>query len=704
MSIAKIRKRDGTLQSFDSSKIASAIYKALEAVGETNAVRTSRHLSEEVVSALEEQYGREIPSVEDVQDIVERTLIRNNLARAAKAYILYRSRHQEVREYKKFIGVEDDLKLDVNALKVLERRYLRRDEEGRLIETPRQLFERVARSIASVDKRYGKGEGLAAAATEKEFFKMMSGLEFLPNSPTLMNAGTPLGQLSACFVIPIEDSLESIFDAVKATAIIHQSGGGSGFSFSQLRPRGDVVRSTGGIASGPVSFMKIFDATTEEIKQGGRRRGANMGVLSVYHPDIIEFITSKADPSVLTNFNISVGVDENFMRAVQADKKISLINPRTGGTTAEVSASQIFQLIVTQAWETGDPGLIFLDTMNKANPTPKLGQFEATNPCGEQPLLPYESCNLGSINMSKFVNAESKMDWMRLAERIKTAVHFLDNVIDANKYPMKQIARITRDNRKIGLGVMGFAEMLILLKIPYNSDAAVNFAERVAKFLESNTHEASEQLAEQRSPFPNFKQSIWAAKGGRKLRNATTTTIAPTGTISIIAGCSSGIEPLFAMAFVRDVMEGTKLLEVNPIFEKLAREKGFFSSDLIAKISETGSIRDIEEIPSDIRKLFVTALDISPEWHIRIQAAFQKYTDNAVSKTINLPSNSTMEDVKKAYLLAWRLKCKGITVYRYGSKPNQVLQIGALEKKREEKHTVADSEFSGGCIGTTCTF
>jgi len=704
LSIAKIRKRDGTLQSFDSSKIASAIYKALEAVGETNAVRTSRHLSEEVVSALEEQYGREIPSVEDVQDIVERTLIRNNLARAAKAYILYRSRHQEVREYKKFIGVEDDLKLDVNALKVLERRYLRRDEEGRLIETPRQLFERVARSIASVDKRYGKGEGLAAAATEKEFFKMMSGLEFLPNSPTLMNAGTPLGQLSACFVIPIEDSLESIFDAVKATAIIHQSGGGSGFSFSQLRPRGDVVRSTGGIASGPVSFMKIFDATTEEIKQGGRRRGANMGVLSVYHPDIIEFITSKADPSVLTNFNISVGVDENFMRAVQADKKISLINPRTGGTTAEVSASQIFQLIVTQAWETGDPGLIFLDTMNKANPTPKLGQFEATNPCGEQPLLPYESCNLGSINMSKFVNAESKMDWMRLAERIKTAVHFLDNVIDANKYPMKQIARITRDNRKIGLGVMGFAEMLILLKIPYNSDAAVNFAERVAKFLESNTHEASEQLAEQRSPFPNFKQSIWAAKGGRKLRNATTTTIAPTGTISIIAGCSSGIEPLFAMAFVRDVMEGTKLLEVNPIFEKLAREKGFFSSDLIAKISETGSIRDIEEIPSDIRKLFVTALDISPEWHIRIQAAFQKYTDNAVSKTINLPSNSTMEDVKKAYLLAWRLKCKGITVYRYGSKPNQVLQIGALEKKREEKHTVADSEFSGGCIGTTCTF
>jgi ribonucleoside-diphosphate reductase alpha chain len=701
--ITKIRKRDGRLQAFDQGKIASAIQKALEAVGEQKTTKTSEKLSDKVATVLEEEYDGKIPTVEDIQDIVERTLIQNNLAKAAKAYILYRSKHQEARDYKIFIGVHDDLKLDLNSLKVLERRYLRRDGTGKVIETPKQLFERVAHNIAAGDKKYASS-GDRVSAVEKEFFEMMSSLEFLPNSPTLMNAGTPLGQLSACFVIPIEDNLRSIFDAVKATALIHQSGGGTGFSFSRLRPRGDVVKSTGGVASGPVSFMKVFDATTEQIKQGGRRRGANMAVLSVHHPDIVEFITSKTEPGALTNFNISVAVDENFMRSVTTNKKITLVNPRNAKAMKEVSASQLFQLIITQAWQTGDPGLIFLDTMNRANPTPQLGKFEATNPCGEQPLLPYESCNLGSINLIKFIDEKGNVDWNRLARRIKSAVHFLDNVIDANKFPMKQIATITRANRKIGLGVMGFAEALIMLKIRYDSPRAVSFAEKLAKFFELKTHEASEELAKQRGPFPNFKGSIWAKNGGRKIRNATTTTIAPTGTISIIAGCSSGIEPLFAVAFVRDVMEGTKLLEVNPIFEKVARKKGFFSSDLLVKISETGSIQHIEEIPSDIRNLFVTALDISPEWHIRIQAAFQKYVDNAVSKTINLRSDSTIEEVKQAYLLAWRLNCKGITVYRYGSKPNQVLQIGPLEKDREENHIVADSEFSGGCFGTTCTF
>jgi ribonucleoside-diphosphate reductase alpha chain len=703
LAITKIRKRDGRLQAFNIDKIASAIQRSLDAVGEHDTLKISKRLSEKVVAALDEKGHKGIPSVEDIQDIVEKTLIENNLAKAAKAYILYRSRHQEIRDYKRLIGVNDDLKLDVNATKVLERRYLRRDENGKVIETPRQLFERVAHSVVTAERIYGGGES-RVSAIENEFFQMMSGLEFLPNSPTLMNAGAPLGQLAACFVIPIEDSIRSIFDAVKATAIIHQSGGGTGFSFSKLRPKGDFVKSTGGVASGPISFMKIFDVTTEQIKQGGKRRGANMAVLSVYHPDIVEFITSKKDTGALNNFNISVAVDENFMRAAMADKKITLTNPRNGEPTQKVSASQIFQLITSQAWETGDPGLIFLDTMNKTNPTPELGQFEATNPCGEQPLLPYESCNLGSINLNKFIDKGGEVDWSRLAQRIRYAIRFLDDVIDVNKYPLNQIAHITRANRKIGLGVMGFAEMLIMLKIRYDSHQAVFFAEKLAKFFESQTHEASKELARQRRPFPNFKGSIWARNDGVRIRNATTTTIAPTGTISIIAGCSSGIEPLFAVAFVRDVMEGTKLLEVNPIFERIARERGFFSTDLLAQISEMGSIRHIEEIPRDVRDLFVTALDISPEWHVRIQAAFQKHTDNAVSKTINLPSDSTIEEVKQAYLLAWRLKCKGITVYRYGSKPNQVLQIGPLEKERQEKHIVADSEFSGGCFGTTCTF
>ncbi len=493
----------------------------------------------------------------------------------------------------------------------MQRRYLRRDESGRIIETPKELFERAARSIARIDIRYSASKD-QVSASEQEFFEMMSKLEFLPNSPTLMNAGTLVGQLSACFVIPVEDNLESIFDAVKATAIIHQSGGGTGFSFSRLRPKGDIVKTTGGVASGPVSFMKVFDAATEQIKQGGRRRGANMAVLSAYHPDIFEFVTSKSDPSVLTNFNISVAVDKNFMQAVAANKKVPLLNPRNGEMVREISASQLFQLIVTQAWETGDPGLIFLDIMNGANPTPNVGPFEATDPCGEQPLLPYESCNLGSINLTKFVDDKGTLDWESLGKVIKSAVHFLDNVIDANKYPIKQIANITRANRKIGLGVMGFAEILIMLGIRYDSQQAVDFSEKLMRFFNSTAHEASVELAGHRGPFPNFKESIWAKVKGVKIRNATTTTIAPTGSISIITGCSSGIEPLFAVAFVRDVMEGMNLLEVNPLFEKIARERGFYSSDLISKIAETGSIQKIRDIPVDVRNLFVTALDISP--------------------------------------------------------------------------------------------
>ena len=532
----------------------------------------------------------------------------------------------------------------------------------------------------------------------------MRGLEFIPNSPTLMNAGTSLGQLSACFVIPIEDSLSSIFDAVKATALIHKSGGGTGFSFSKLRPRGDVVKTSGGVASGPVSFMKIFDATTEEIKQGGRRRGANMGILSVYHPDIVEFISAKSKPGFLQNFNVSVSVDDKFMRSATSPReKISLVSPRNRKVVARVNAAELFQMMVSKAWETGDPGLIFLDSINRANPTPKLGRIEATNPCGELPLLPYESCNLGSINLTKFVE-KGRVQWDRLGTTIRNAVHFLDNVIDANRYPMTKIADVVRANRKIGLGVMGFAEMLIMLGIRYDSARSITTARKVMGFIQKVSHDASKELALARGSFPNFNGSTWPKKGYKRMRNATTTTIAPTGAISIIAGCSSGIEPLFALSFVRDVMEGTKLLEVNPLFEETAKRKGFYSSELMLKIAETGSVLGMKEVPPHVKNIFRTALDISPEWHVRIQAEFQRNVDNAVSKTINLPRDGSIEDVRRSFLLAWRLNCKGITVYRYGSKSKQVLTIGSLEKEPREKHVIADSEYAGGCAGTSCPY
>lgn len=596
--------------------------------------------------------------------------------------------------------MKDELKLGINAIKVLQRRYLLRNAQGDVIETPSQLFRRVAKSIAEVDKIYDKKANVKKL--EEEFYKLMSNLEFIPNSPTLMNAGTELGQLSACFVIPVEDSMEGIFDAVKYTAIIHKSGGGTGFSFSRLRPRGDVVKTTGGIASGPVTFMTIFDQTTDVIKQGGKRRGANMGILRVDHPDIIDFITSKSKEKFLSNFNISVAVTDDFMKKVERNKEYGLINPRTGKVVRKANAKELFDLIVTYAWKTGDPGLVFIDEINRHNPTVKLGEIESTNPCGEQPLLPWESCNLGSINLSKFIKGKT-INWKKLTKTIHLCVHFLDNVIDANRYPMEQIEKITKANRKIGLGIMGFAETLIKLGIPYNSEKAIKFAESFMKKFEKEAHRTSQELAKERGSFPNFKESIWRKKY-KYMRNATVTTIAPTGSISIIAGCSSGVEPLFAISFVRNVMEGVKLLEVNPEFEQIAKKGKFFSTELLTKIASSGSIQNMPEIPENIRKLFVTALDIDPEWHVRMQSAFQKHTDNAVSKTVNLIQDATPEDVRKSFLLAWKLKCKGITVYRYGSKSEQVLTIGPLEKEIGERHVIADSEFSGGCTGVICPF
>ncbi|MBI5198931.1 MAG: adenosylcobalamin-dependent ribonucleoside-diphosphate reductase [Nitrospirae bacterium] len=590
--------------------------------------------------------------------------------------------------------------LTPNALKVLEGRYLKKDENGRTIETPEEMFRRVARTIADAERIYGVKEE-EVRKVEDSFHDMMRNLDFLPNSPTLMNAGRELGQLAACFVLPVEDSMVSIFESLKNAALILQSGGGTGFSFSKLRPKRDKVMSTGGIASGPVSFMKVFNTATEVIKQGGARRGANMGILRVDHPDIIDFITVKREEGELANFNISVAVTDAFMESVQKDREYDLFNPRTGKVVGKQIARDVFEQIIRSAWETGDPGLIFIDRINRDNPTPHLGVIESTNPCGEQPLLPNEACVLGSINLARMVkevqsskfkvqsynekvsklrtpNSEPhEIDYEKLGRTVSLCVRFLDNAIDANRYPIPQIETMHKGNRKIGLGVMGWADMLIKLEIPYDSEEALNLAREVMKFIRDKAREESERLSEKRGLFPNFKGSIYDREGMPRVRNATTTTIAPTGTLSIIANCSSGIEPLFAIYYTRHVMD-TVLEEASPLFIKRAKEEGFYSDELMKKIAVKGTLRGIKEIPKAAKKLFVTAHDISPAFHIDMQAAFQEYTDNAVSKTINLPKKATKEDVKRAYLYAYSKGCKGITIYRYGTKrgPLQLEDVG----------------------------
>jgi len=705
--IKQIRKRDGRIVDFDPHKIATAIFKAAQSVGGQDH-RMAEQLAKKVVRHLEQEEAS-VPTVEHIQDIIEKTLIEEGHAKTAKSFILYREKRKEMREALSLIGVVDDCKLGLNAVKVLEGRYLRKDSNGKVIETPRELFERVAGNVALADGRYGKDITQAKA----EFLDMMLSRDFMPNSPTLMNAGTEIQQLSACFVLPIEDSMEGIFESVKHAAIIHKSGGGTGFSFSRLRPKGARVGTTGGVASGPISFMRVFDAATNVIKQGGKRRGANMGVLRVDHPDILDFITCKERNDQITNFNISVGITDVFMKAMKKNENYDLIDPHSKKPIGQLNAKRVFDLICTMAWKNGEPGVIFLDRMNwpTSNPTQKLGEIESTNPCGEQPLLPYESCNLGSINLANHITEDKKVDLDKLGHTVHKAVHFLDNVIDMNHFPIPKITEMVNGNRKIGLGVMGWADMLIKIGVPYNSEEAIQLAYKVMCFIDCEGKKASHYLALERGAFPNFKGSVYDDGNPEQVyRNATITTIAPTGTISIIAGCSSGIEPLFAISFIRKTPQ-FELLEVNPVFEEMARSEGFYTNDLMMKIAQKGSIQDVEEVPEHIRRVFVTSMDLDPEAHVRMQGAFQKHTDNAVSKTVNFPFTATVEDVTKVFLLAYDLGCKGITIYRDGSREVQVLNIKREEKKEEINHELpkiektepthevltVGAEFSGGC-------
>ena len=586
------------------------------------------------------------------------------------------------------------LDLSANAITVLERRYLVKDDQGRPTERPEDLFWRVARTVAAPDKSYGASDKAVEALAEA-FFELMATRVWMPNSPTLMNAGRPLGQLSACFVLPVDDALSNgksgIYDTLRAMALVHQSGGGTGFGFSRLRPKNDVVRSTMGVASGPVSFMKLYDASTDVVKQGGTRRGANMGILRVDHPDILEFIACKNDITQVTNFNISVAVTDAFMQALEQGRPYDLVHPRTGKVVGQLDAHEVFRKIVHGAWKTGEPGVFFIDRANRYNPVPRLGSYEATNPCGEQPLLAYDVCNLGSINLGVFVQ-DGDVDWDRLRDAVHLCTHFLDNVIDANKYPLEEIDDLAKRIRRIGLGVMGWADLLVRLGVPYDSDEAVALGRKLMEFVDEESKRASEKLAGQRGAFPEWEHSIWGpdascardAQGERirpmrRLRNCNLTTVAPTGTISIIAGCSSGIEPLFAVAFMRN-QAGVLMPDVNEDFVAIARREGWYADDLVQRIAESGHIH-FDEVPAGWQRVFVTAHDVTPEWHIRMQAAFQAFTDSAISKTCNFPHSATEEDVEQIYRLAFQLECKGVTVYRDGAREMQVLSTGSTAKK-----------------------
>jgi ribonucleoside-diphosphate reductase alpha chain len=702
------RQNKNQLRASNHNRIARAVFAAAESIG-INDRKLLEELTGQVIQRLESrpalpgmehlvprQEKKQTPSASQievaVQEILaEKTKIAEPPAPKLETEVKPKATKIKIAE-KPAPKTETKAKLRIeltqNALTVLEKRYLTKDGQGKVIETPDEMFRRVAKHIASAEHVYNPKADIVD--WEEKFYQFMTSLEFLPNSPTLMNAGRELGQLSACFVIPVEDSMESIFDAVKYTALIHKSGGGTGFSFSRLRPKRDRVGSTGGVASGPVSFMRAFDTATDVIKQGGMRRGANMAILNVDHPDILDFITAKEDPRALTNFNLSVAVTNEFMEAIEKDREYNLVNPHTKEVVEKLNAREVFRKITETAWHTGDPGIVFIDNVNKNNPTPNLGKIESTNPCGEQPLLPFESCNLASINLSKMVKNEDgkpEIDYGKLGQAVRLGIRFLDDVIDVNKFPLPQIEKMTKATRKIGLGVMGFADILIKLRIPYNSDKALEMAENVMRFISEEATKESVKLGEERGLFPAFKGSIYDTNNGLKPRNASRTTIAPTGTLSIIAGCSSGIEPLFALSYTRHILDGQQLIEVNPYFEETARKEAFYSPELMQQLAEGKILRDVENVPDWIKDVFVTAHDITPEWHVRMQAAFQKFTDSAVSKTVNLPHEATTEDVAQVYMLAYKLGLKGITIYRDRSRESQVLNIAHIEEPREAKLT-----------------
>jgi ribonucleoside-diphosphate reductase alpha chain len=683
------------------SQIARAIFSAAESMGISDRKKIDK-IVDRVIGQTEQRSlpGMEdlvpdmktgyTPTVTEIQNMVKQILTQETASSEADKVPAASGAQKENQPKmttlaKPKVRSHSGLKLTDNALHVLEKRYLKKDKTGQPVETPAALFRRVAQTIAAADSIYDPGADIKAR--EEEFYRVMTALDFLPNSPTLMNAGRELGQLSACFVLPVEDSMEQIFDAVKYTALIHKSGGGTGFSFSRLRPHQDRVGSTGGIASGPVSFIRAFDTATDVIKQGGMRRGANMGILSVDHPDILAFIAAKEDKVSLTNFNLSVAVTRDFIEAVKAGTDYNLINPHTNEVAGKLNAREVFDKIVDSAWRTGDPGIVFIDRINQDNPTPNLGKIESTNPCGEQPLLPYESCNLGSINLAHMLKTDGQceIDWPKLAKTIHTGVRFLDNVIDVNKFPLPQIEKRTKETRKIGLGVMGFADMLLQMSVPYNSREGLQVASDVMRFISDEALKTSQELATERGIFPAFTGSIYDTPNGPRVRNAARTTIAPTGTLSIIAGCSSGIEPLFALSFTKNILDGSHLIEVNPIFEETAKKCGFYSEELMRKLAEGAHLTDIEGVPADIKEVFVTAHEITPEWHVKMQSAFQKYTDNAVSKTVNFPKTAAREDVANVYQLAYDEGLKGITIYRDGSREGQVLTTG----KEKETPTAA---------------
>ena len=663
-----VRKREGNLVPFDPSTIVNAVYKAFLAVGDDNR-ELAEQIADKVAAEIRQKFKR-ICHVEDVQDAVEKVLIKHGLNKSAKAFILYREKRKELREYKEAIlGRKIKTNLSINALQLMKERYLLRDAQGEICEIPEELFWRVAKNLATAEKKFHTNDkGMA-----KAFFHVMNNLDFLPGTPILMNAGTKVQQLASSFVLPIEDSIPGIFEALKQAAIIHQTGAGTGFAIHSLRPKHALVTTTQGYASGPVSFLKIFDTATGVMKQGSKRRGANIAVMRVDHPDILDFITVKDDEQILQNFNISVGLTDTFMKAAMANKLYPIIDPRTKKTIKKIPAADLLGLIAVQAWKDGDPGVLFLDTINKQNPLPAFGRIEATSPCAEIPLLPYEAGFLGSINLTNMVQNRS-INWLKLEIVVRLAVRMLDNAIELCKYPLPQTAALCRSNRKIGIGVMGFADMLYQLGIPYNSKASVAIVRQLMKFITSAARSASQSIAKQRGVFSHYPKSIWKKKH-RPMRNATLTAIAPTGSISIIADVSTSIEPNMALCYTKKVL-GKEFFIVNRYFEQQLRKEDLYSEPLLQKLKNKATIQDLKELPPHIRNVFVLAHDIEPEWHIKVQAAFQEYTDNGISKTVNFPRTATVQEIEKAYILAHASGCKGLTIYRDQSKESQIFSLG----------------------------